>query len=85
MLGSFGFDVGRPDYLSPLLGFVGDELAEVDGRERKHVATQIRKPHLDLGLSKASVDLLVELLDDLGRCGVWCADAEPSSRWSEQR
>src|SRR5262249_22938216 len=28
----FGLDVGRPDHLAPLLGFVGDELAKVGGR-----------------------------------------------------
>ena len=32
-----GFDVGRPDHLGPLLGFVGDELAEFGGRAGKHV------------------------------------------------
>ena len=29
---SLRLDVGRPDHLAPLLGFVGDELAEVGGR-----------------------------------------------------
>ena len=28
-------DVGRPDHLAPLLGVVGDELAEVGGRARE--------------------------------------------------
>jgi hypothetical protein len=28
---SFRLDVGRPDHLTPLLGFVGDELAEIGG------------------------------------------------------
>jgi hypothetical protein len=28
---SFWLDVGRPDHLAPLLGFVGDELAEIGG------------------------------------------------------
>jgi hypothetical protein len=73
-------DVEGPDDVAPLLGFVGDELAKVGGREREHVATQISKPRLDLGISKASVDLLVELVDDLGRRGPRCADAEPTAR-----
>jgi hypothetical protein len=30
--GSFRLDVGRPDDLAPLLGFVGDEFAEVGKR-----------------------------------------------------
>src|SRR5258706_4130655 len=37
-------------------------------------------PRLDLGISKASVDLLVELVDYLGRRGVRCADAIPGAR-----
>src|SRR5262245_49637948 len=32
-------DVEGPDDVAPLLGFIGDELAEIGGRERKHVAT----------------------------------------------
>src|SRR6516165_675059 len=32
-------DVEGPDDVAPLLGFVGDELAEIGGREREHVAT----------------------------------------------
>jgi hypothetical protein len=30
-VGSFRLDAGRPDHLAPLLGFFGDELAEVGG------------------------------------------------------
>ena len=33
-LGSFGFDVGRPDYLSPLLSIVDQEFPEVGWRQR---------------------------------------------------
>ena len=38
---SLRLDVGRSDHLAPLLGFVGDELAEVSGRARKHRVAQI--------------------------------------------
>src|SRR5262249_41617607 len=34
--GSFRLDVGGPEHLAPLLRFVGDELAEIGGRARKH-------------------------------------------------
>src|SRR5262249_59376490 len=67
---SVRLDVEGPDDLAPLFGFVGDELAKVGGREREHVATQVGKPRLHLGIGEASVDLLVELLDDLGRRGL---------------
>src|SRR5262249_35885418 len=65
--GSVRLNARELDHLRPFLGFVGDELAKVGGREREHVATEVEKPCLDLGIGKASVDLLVELLDDLGR------------------
>ena len=43
------------------------KLAEVGGRARKHGAAQIGKPRLNLGIGEGGVDLVVELVDDLGR------------------
>ena len=54
---SLRLDVEGPDEFAPLLRFVGDELAKVSGRGREHVATQVGKPRLDLGIGEASVDL----------------------------
>src|SRR5258708_14747852 len=78
--GSLRLDASELHHLGPFLGFVGDELAKVGGRERERVATQVGKPRLDLGIGEASVDLLVELVDDLGRRGPRCADGEPTAR-----
>src|SRR5262249_54906386 len=39
-------DVGRPDHLAPLLGFVGDKLAEVRRRACEYRATKFGKPRL---------------------------------------
>src|SRR2546421_11662926 len=50
-------DVGGPDYLAPLLGFVGHELAEVGRRTWKSGATEFGEPRLYLGIGKAGVDL----------------------------
>src|SRR5262249_36611414 len=50
-------DAGRPDPLAPLLGFLGNELAEVGGRAGKHGAAQFNKPRLQLGIGKGGVDL----------------------------
>ena len=44
---SLRLDAGGLDHLRPLLGFVGDELTEVGGREREHVAAQVGKLRLD--------------------------------------
>src|ERR1700730_7720022 len=82
---SLRLDVERPDDVAPLLRFVGDELAKVGGCEREHVATHIGKPRLDLGIGKASVDLLVELVDYLDRRGLRCADAIPGARLVARR
>ena len=72
-------DVGRSDHL-PLLGFIGDEVAEVGGRARNHRAAQVGKPRLDLGVGERGVDFLVELVDDLGGRVLGCADANPRTR-----
>src|SRR5262245_13273077 len=76
---SVRLDVRRPDHLAPLLGFFRNEPAKVGGREREHSATEIGKPRLNLGFGKATADLLVELVDDLGGRSLWCADAEPNT------
>jgi hypothetical protein len=51
------FDVGCPDHLAPLLGFIGDELAEFGGRHRQWNATQVCEPLLDLRIGEAGGDL----------------------------
>jgi hypothetical protein len=65
------FDVGRPDHLAPLLGFVGDELPELGGRGRKHGAAQVGKPRLNHGIGKSRVDRLVELINDFSGPASW--------------
>jgi len=74
-----GLDVGRPDHLCPFLGFVGDELAEVGGRTRKHSGSQVSKPLLQFGIGQDGIDLPAELVDDLGWCLRGHADAVPSA------
>src|SRR5262245_54391870 len=78
---SFRLDTRELDHLAPLLGVIGDELAEVGGRAWKCSGTQLGEPRLHLGIGESRVDLLVELLDDLGRRGLRCADADPETRF----
>ena len=53
---SLRLDVGRPDYFAPLLGFVGDEPAEVARRTRNSDAPQIGETRLNLGIGEARID-----------------------------
>ena len=69
-------DVRRSDHLSPFLGFRGDEAAKVGGRARNHCTAQIGEPCLKLGIGEGGVDLVVELVDDLGRRAGGSANAE---------
>jgi hypothetical protein len=52
---SLGLYVGFPDHLAPLLGFLGDELAEVGGRERKHRTAQIDQSRLYRRIGEAAL------------------------------
>src|SRR5215831_4914450 len=78
---SLRLDAGELDHLGPLLGFFDDELPKFSGRADNRCASQVGQPRLDFGIGEARVDLLVELLDDLGWRGLRCADAEPETRF----
>src|SRR5262245_58728006 len=55
--GSVRLDPHKLDYLSPLLGFVGDELAEVDGRACERNAPKFCEARLQFGIDEAGIDL----------------------------
>jgi hypothetical protein len=78
--GSIRLDACELHHLGPLLGFVGDELAEVGGRPDEHRAAHVRKPRLQLRVGEGRVDLRVELRNDFGGRSLWCADAIPCAR-----
>src|SRR5215467_11750217 len=73
-------DLGRPDDLGPLLGVLGDQLSKVAGRAGKWRLPEIGKPCLYVGSGEASVDRLVEPIDDLGRRARRHADPVPAAR-----
>jgi hypothetical protein len=60
-------DTSKLDHFGPLLGFVGNQLSEVGGREHERGATEVGKPRLELGVGEARIDLGIEFSDDLGR------------------
>src|SRR5262245_22151714 len=77
---SLRLDVARPDHLAPLLGFVGDQLAEVRDRAGKYHAPKVGKPRLQLGISEPRIDLAIEFINDLGRRGFGRTEANPLAR-----
>src|SRR6516162_10073766 len=74
---SLRLDVGGADHLAPFLGFFGDQLAELGRRSRQRRAAEVSETGLHLRVVESRVDLLVELVDDLGRRGLRYAEAVP--------
>src|SRR6516162_3372361 len=74
---SLRLDVGSPDHLAPFLGFFGDQLAELGRRSRQRRAAEVSETGLHLRVVESRVDLLIELVDDLGRRGLRYAEAVP--------
>src|SRR5215510_6328328 len=72
--GLIGLDVGRPDHLAPLFGFIRDELAELGRRHRHRGVAEVGKPDLHSRISKGGFNFLVEPLDDFGRSVLGCTD-----------
>src|SRR5262245_15406935 len=77
---SVRLDVEGLDHLAPLLGFIGDELAEVGGRTRKHRAAEVSEMGLHFRVVESRVNFLVELVNNLRRCVLGRADAIPLAR-----
>src|SRR5262249_29587584 len=83
---SVDFGAGEFDHLRPLLCICGDERAEVGRRTCKHGVTKVGDPRLHPRVGKARIDLLIELVDDLGGCIPGRADPLPTHRlvaWHE--
>src|SRR5262249_56016058 len=76
---SLRLDVGRADHLAPFFGFVGEQLAEVGGRPRKHSSPHISKQSLHPGISETGVDFCVEPSDDFGGRIFGCGKALPTT------
>src|SRR5439155_20520624 len=74
-------DTGELDHFRPLVGLVGDELAEIGARHWLWHETQIDEPHIDLGVGERGVGLLVEEIEDLHRCVSGRSNALPPVRF----
>jgi hypothetical protein len=49
-------DTSKLDHFGPLLGLIGDELAEVGRRAGNHCEAQVGNPRLELGIGEGCVD-----------------------------
>src|SRR5262249_7279988 len=67
-------------HLGPFLNVLGDELPELGGRTCKRRVAKVCNPRFHRGIGKNGIDLLVEFLDDIGRCIHWRADTQPRAR-----
>src|SRR5262249_18458592 len=70
---SYRWDVRGSDDVAPLLGFVGDELAELGWCERGRRAAELGDPRVQFGIGETRINLLVDFVDDVGRRAVWGA------------
>src|SRR5262249_1685930 len=73
-------DICCPDHLAPFIREFNDMFAELLGRACKNRVAKFGNPQLDSGISKTSVDCLVELLDDLSRRVPRSANSVPARR-----
>src|SRR5271168_4911148 len=78
---SLRLDARELDHLAPLLGLIGNELAEIGWRARKRRATQVGKPCLHLGIGKDRIDLRIQFADDLSGDSLGRDDTEPCARF----
>src|SRR5262245_3800255 len=78
--GSLRLHARELDHLGPLLGFLRNEFPEIGGRAWKHSATKVGKARLDFGIVESRVDLLIELVNNLGRRVPGNANAIPRCR-----
>ena len=76
----FRFQIGRFDHSSPFLGLLGEVLSKFGGRSNKGKGAQLRKSGLQLCVGEASIDLPVQLIDNLGARVSWSANAVPGAR-----
>jgi hypothetical protein len=59
MLTTFSDSTRYGSGISPLFGFVSNQLSEIRGRAREHRAAKITKARLDFRFGECSVDLFV--------------------------
>src|SRR5262245_5569381 len=72
------FDASKFNHLAPFLSFVRDEFAKFDGCHRCGYSAAVGKPHLDLGISKACINLAVESINNVRGSTLGSTKARPT-------
>src|SRR5262249_8786294 len=73
---SLRLDASGLEHLAPLLGFIGEELAEFRGRHRQRHGAEVGQSSLYPWIRKRGVDFSIEPVDDAGRSVLGCAEAD---------
>src|SRR5215469_16792547 len=74
-------DVGGPDHLAPLLGFVRDVLAEFGDRHWHWNAAKLGNPRPHRWIGQRCIDFSVERLNNSGWRVHRCTEAKPDARF----
>ena len=75
----FRLQIGCFHHSTPFLGLLGEVLSEFGGRSNKGMGAQLRKSSLQLCVGEARIDLLVQLIDNLGARVSWSANTIPGA------
>src|SRR5262245_29008124 len=62
---SLRLDAGGLDHLGPLLGFLGDELSELDWCHRQRHTADFGQARYHFGITQHGIHFAIELLDDV--------------------
>src|SRR5215212_3499518 len=80
ILGSVRLRARKLHDFGPLFGFAGKEFPEIVGGAPERFAPEIEKASLHSGIAEGTIDLAVELADDLCRGVIRSADTLPRTR-----
>src|SRR5260370_24608418 len=73
-------DVGRMDYLSPLIDFFGDEFAEFGRRVRKSKAASLSEASFEIWIGESRANLLIELFNNSSGRVFGATNTDPTPR-----
>src|SRR5262245_46160172 len=76
---SLGPDPSGLDHPGPFFSFLGNQLAKLSWRARKHRTAQAREPRSQIGIIESRINLPIDLVDNRSRRLLRCRDAVPNA------